>query len=59
MNKDITYCSNENCPIKEHCVRFDKPTHQLNYIQEFQFKPAELCDEVASCDHLIRKASSH
>lgn len=37
MNSDITKCDGEECPVKEHCVRFLTPADE--HLQAYFFTP--------------------
>lgn len=36
---DFTKCTNNDCPIKEYCARFNSKSHEHNqYYQRFEFE---------------------
>jgi hypothetical protein len=37
MNSDITKCPGDECPVKDHCVRFITPYNE--HLQAYFFKP--------------------
>jgi hypothetical protein len=44
MNSDITKCDGEECPVKEHCVRYLTPADE--HLQAYFFTiPGKINDE--------------
>lgn len=50
MNSDITICSGDGCPVKEHCVRFLTPPDE--HLQAYFLKPPGKRDKkgIWECD---------
>jgi hypothetical protein len=39
MNNDITFCSNDTCPVQHQCRRGQEPTKSPVSVQEFNYTP--------------------
>jgi hypothetical protein len=46
VNNDITFCLNEDCPVKHKCRRGQEPTKSMVSTEWFEYLPIEDEDEV-------------
>jgi hypothetical protein len=46
MNNDITFCLNEECPVKHQCRRGQEPAKSLVSVAEFDYVPVDDGKEV-------------
>lgn len=51
---DISKCTGENCPVKEHCYRF---TSKEGQYQSYVIAPYEIKDGEFTCDIYFGKGS--
>jgi hypothetical protein len=46
MNNDITFCSNETCPVRDKCRRGQEPAKSPVSVTEFNYAPVDDGKEV-------------
>jgi hypothetical protein len=58
VNNDITFCSNDTCPVQHQCRRGQEPTKSPVSVQEFNYVPVGDGNEVI-CSGWWRIESEH